>query len=48
MIGATETEALRLDAELEQLIKPEYAKIKLAETLRVPPSLLELDAELPK
>ncbi|MEY4579910.1 MAG: hypothetical protein RL701_4613, partial [Pseudomonadota bacterium] len=40
--------ALRLDAELEQLIKPEYAKIKLAETLRVPPSLLELDAELPK
>ncbi len=48
VIGATETEALQLDAELDRLIKPEHAKRQLAQTLRVKPEELELDAELPK
>jgi FMN-dependent oxidoreductase (nitrilotriacetate monooxygenase family) len=47
VIGATEAEAQALDAELERLIKPEYAKRQLAETLRLHPDALELDAELP-
>jgi len=47
VIGSTEAEALALDAELERLIKPEYAKRQLAQTLRVAPEQLELDAELP-
>jgi FMN-dependent oxidoreductase (nitrilotriacetate monooxygenase family) len=47
VIGATETEARALDAELEQLIKPEYARLQLAQTLRVRPEDLPLDAELP-
>ena len=41
------TEALALDAELERLIKPEYAKRQLAQTLRIAPDDLELDSELP-
>ncbi|MGK3997636.1 LLM class flavin-dependent oxidoreductase [Sorangium sp. So ce1024] len=48
VIGATEAEARALDAELERLIKPEYAKRQLAQTLRVKPEDLDLDAELPK
>ncbi|WP_437734485.1 LLM class flavin-dependent oxidoreductase [Sorangium sp. So ce1335] len=48
VIGATEAEAHALDAELDRLIKPEYAKRQLAQTLRVKPEDLELDAELPK
>ncbi|WP_438017742.1 LLM class flavin-dependent oxidoreductase [Sorangium sp. So ce315] len=48
VIGATEAEARALDAELERLIKPEYAKRQLAQTLRVKPEELDLDAELPK
>ncbi|WP_201770581.1 LLM class flavin-dependent oxidoreductase [Sorangium cellulosum] len=48
VIGATEAEAQALDAELERLIKPEYAKRQLAQTLRVKPEELELDAELPR
>lgn len=48
VIGATEAEARALDAELDRLIKPEYAKRQLAETLRVRPEDLDLDAELPK
>ncbi|WP_437756340.1 LLM class flavin-dependent oxidoreductase [Sorangium sp. So ce1389] len=48
VIGATEAEAHALDAELDRLIKPEYAKRQLAQTLRVRPEDLELDAELPK
>ena len=48
VIGATEAEALQLEEELERLIKPEYAKRQLAQTLRVNPEELELDAELPK
>jgi FMN-dependent oxidoreductase (nitrilotriacetate monooxygenase family) len=47
VIGSTEAEALALDAELERLIKPEYARQQLAQTLRVPPETLELDRELP-
>lgn len=47
VIGSTEAEALRLEEELERLIKPEYAKRQLAQTLRVKPEELELDAELP-
>ncbi|WP_438007569.1 LLM class flavin-dependent oxidoreductase [Sorangium sp. So ce321] len=48
VIGATEAEAHALDAELDRLIKPEYAKRQLAQTLRVKPEDLDLDAELPK
>lgn len=48
VLGATEAEARALDAELDRLIKPEYAKRQLAETLRVKPEDLDLDAELPK
>ncbi len=47
VIGATEAEARALDEELDRLIKPEYAKRQLAQTLRVRPEDLELDAELP-
>jgi FMN-dependent oxidoreductase (nitrilotriacetate monooxygenase family) len=48
VIGSTEAEALALDEQLDRLIKPEYARRQLAQTLRVPESVLELDAELPK
>ncbi|WP_438026628.1 LLM class flavin-dependent oxidoreductase [Sorangium sp. So ce233] len=48
VIGATEAEAQALDAELDRLIKPEYAKRQLAQTLRVKPEDLDLDAELPE
>jgi FMN-dependent oxidoreductase (nitrilotriacetate monooxygenase family) len=48
VIGATEAEAHALDEELDRLIKPEYARRQLAQTLRVAESDLELDAELPR
>ena len=48
VIGSTETEARALDAELDRLIKPEYALHQLAQTLRVSPDELKLDAELPE
>ncbi|XXY39314.1 LLM class flavin-dependent oxidoreductase [Sorangium sp. So ce260] len=48
VIGGTEAEAHALDAELDRLIKPEYAKRQLAQTLRVKPEDLDLDAELPR
>ncbi|MDF3066172.1 MAG: monooxygenase [Polyangiaceae bacterium] len=48
VIGATEAEALEREQELERLIKPEYAKRQLAETLRLKPEDLELDGYLPK
>ena len=48
VIGSTEAEALRLDEELDRLIKPEYAKRQLAQTLRVKEEDLDLDAEIPK
>jgi FMN-dependent oxidoreductase (nitrilotriacetate monooxygenase family) len=47
VIGATESEAQALDVELDRLIKPEYARLQLAQTLRVQPEALSLDAELP-
>jgi len=46
-LGSTEKEALALEAELERLIKPEYARRQLAQILRVEPEILELDRELP-
>jgi FMN-dependent oxidoreductase (nitrilotriacetate monooxygenase family) len=48
VIGSTEAEARALDAELDRLIKPEYALAQLAQTLRVSPDELKLDAELPE
>lgn len=47
VIGATEAEALEREQELERLIKPEYAKRQLAETLRLKPEDLDLDKQLP-
>ncbi len=46
-IGSTEAEAQALEAELDRLIKPEYARRQLATTLRVEPEDLDLDRELP-
>ncbi|GAB3805856.1 NtaA/DmoA family FMN-dependent monooxygenase [Micromonospora zhanjiangensis] len=46
-IGATEAEAHALEAELDRLIRPEYARQQLATTLRVAPEDLHLDRELP-
>ncbi len=46
-IGSTEAEALELEAELDRLIRPEYARRQLATTLRVDPEVLDLDRELP-
>ena len=48
VIGATEAEALELERELDRLIKPEYARIQLAKTLRVDPEDLPLDRQLPE
>ncbi|WP_328469524.1 LLM class flavin-dependent oxidoreductase [Actinoplanes sp. NBC_00393] len=47
IIGATESEARALEAELENLIRPEFAIRQLAELLGVQPSELDLDSELP-
>ncbi|MFC7598282.1 LLM class flavin-dependent oxidoreductase [Terrabacter sp. GCM10028922] len=47
VIGSTEAEALRLEAELDELIRPEYAVAQLARTLRLRPEDLPLDRELP-
>ncbi|MFI2779541.1 LLM class flavin-dependent oxidoreductase [Streptomyces sp. ALB3] len=47
VIGDTEAEALELDAELDRLIVPEYAKRQLARTLKLDPAELHLDRELP-
>ncbi|GAA3751203.1 LLM class flavin-dependent oxidoreductase [Streptomyces tremellae] len=48
VIGDTEAEARDLDAELDRLIVPEYARRQLARTLRLDESALDLDAELPE
>ncbi|AUZ35973.1 LLM class flavin-dependent oxidoreductase [Arthrobacter sp. PGP41] len=48
VIGATEEESLELERELDRLIKPEYARIQLAKTLRVAPEDLPLDRQLPE
>ncbi|GIG21418.1 monooxygenase [Cellulomonas chitinilytica] len=47
VIGATEAEAREKEDELDRLIKPEYARVELAKTLRVHPDDLPLDRELP-
>jgi FMN-dependent oxidoreductase (nitrilotriacetate monooxygenase family) len=47
VLGATEAEALALQAELDRLIRPEYALPQLAELLDVAPGDLHLDRELP-
>ncbi|WP_246187032.1 LLM class flavin-dependent oxidoreductase [Microlunatus speluncae] len=47
VIGSTEAEARALDTELDELIRPEYARDQLAKTLRVAPEELALDAQLP-
>ena len=47
MLGATEAEAREREEELDRLIVPEYARIQLAKTLRVAPSDLPFDRELP-
>jgi FMN-dependent oxidoreductase (nitrilotriacetate monooxygenase family) len=47
VIGETEAEARALEAELERLISPEYARLQLARTLRVEPDRLALDERLP-
>jgi len=47
VIGSTEAEALRLEQELDDLIRPEYARNQLAKTLRVDPDDLPLDQPLP-
>jgi FMN-dependent oxidoreductase (nitrilotriacetate monooxygenase family) len=47
VIGDTEAEARELDAELERLIRPEYALDTIAHTLRVDPASLDLDKPLP-
>ncbi|GGN42037.1 FMN-dependent oxidoreductase (nitrilotriacetate monooxygenase family) [Actinoplanes campanulatus] len=47
LIGATESEARELEAELERLIRPEYALTQLADLLGVEPGELSLDAPLP-
>ncbi len=47
VLGATEVEAREREEELDRLIVPEYARIQLAKTLRVAPSDLPFDRELP-
>ena len=47
VIGDTEAEARELDAELERLISPEYAKRQLAERFQLDPDDLHLDRPLP-
>ncbi|MFV2174934.1 LLM class flavin-dependent oxidoreductase [Actinomadura sp. LOL_016] len=47
VVGSTEREARALEEELDRLILPEYARLQLAETLRLDPERLPLDARLP-
>jgi FMN-dependent oxidoreductase (nitrilotriacetate monooxygenase family) len=47
VIGDTLAEARELEAELDRLIAPQYALATLANTLRVDPAILDLDAPLP-
>ncbi|GAA4212464.1 LLM class flavin-dependent oxidoreductase [Actinocatenispora rupis] len=47
ILGDTEAEARELDAELERLILPEYAKRQLAARFRLDPDTLDLDGPLP-
>ena len=47
VLGDTEAEARELEAELDRLIVPEYALGNLARQLKLDPSELQLDRELP-
>ena len=47
VLGATEAEAHALAAELDRLIRPEYALPQLAELLQIPLDALHLDRQLP-
>ena len=47
VLGATEADAQALEAELDRLIRPEYALPQLAELLKIPVETLHLDRELP-
>ena len=47
-IGSTEAEARALEAELEELIIPEYGLAQLAKVLEIPAERLELDRGLPE
>ncbi|WP_067804466.1 LLM class flavin-dependent oxidoreductase [Nocardia beijingensis] len=47
VIGDTEEQARELDAELERLISPEYARRQLAAHFKLPVERLDLDSELP-
>ncbi|MFI7060127.1 LLM class flavin-dependent oxidoreductase [Kribbella sp. NPDC050124] len=47
VIGGTVEEASRLERELDELIRPEYARLQLARTLRVKPEDLPFDQQLP-
>ncbi|MFB7949636.1 LLM class flavin-dependent oxidoreductase [Kitasatospora phosalacinea] len=47
VIGATEAEARELEAELDRLIRPEYAREQLATVLKVEPERLRFDEQLP-
>ncbi|MET9313134.1 LLM class flavin-dependent oxidoreductase [Kribbella sp. NPDC003505] len=47
VIGSTAAEAERLEHQLDSLIRPEYARLQLARTLRVAPEDLPLDQQLP-
>ncbi|OZC97235.1 LLM class flavin-dependent oxidoreductase [Rhodococcus sp. 06-235-1A] len=48
VIGSTEAEARALELELDRLIVPEYALVQLAKTLKVDPTALHLDEQLPE
>ena len=48
LIGSTEAEARALEAELEELIIPEYGLAQLAKVLEIPAERLELDRGLPE
>jgi FMN-dependent oxidoreductase (nitrilotriacetate monooxygenase family) len=48
VIGSTEAEARALDAELEELIIPEYGLAQLSRVLEVPAETLKLDQPLPE
>jgi FMN-dependent oxidoreductase (nitrilotriacetate monooxygenase family) len=47
VLGDTEAEARELEAELERLISPEYARRQLAARFRLDPDALALDEPLP-
>jgi FMN-dependent oxidoreductase (nitrilotriacetate monooxygenase family) len=47
VIGSTEAEAAAKERELDEAIVPEYARLQLATTLKIPAEQLELDEQLP-